>query len=131
MYPTVLDIVGVTMEHQPVIDGISLLPLFEGRMEDRPKPLGFISGRYADKENLTLCEFQNAAWIDGHQMLRFDPPTKQRKTESVTLYDILADPGQEKNIADQNPQEVQRMLKDLAVWRESVKASFAGQDNLR
>jgi arylsulfatase A-like enzyme len=131
MYPTVLDIAGVTMEHQPIIDGISLLPLFEGRMESRPKPLGFISGRYADKADPTVCEFNNAAWIDGSRMLRLDSPTKRHKTETVTLYDILADPGQERNIADQNPEEIQRMLKDLAAWRESVKASFAGRDYVR
>jgi arylsulfatase A-like enzyme len=128
MYPTVLDIVGVTVQHQPVIDGISLVPMFDGKMESRPKPLGFSDGRYASKEDPTVCEFNNAAWIDGRQMLRLGPPTKQRKTESVTLHDILADPGQERNIADQHPQEVQRMLKDLSVWRESVKASFAGKD---
>jgi arylsulfatase A-like enzyme len=131
MYPTVLDIVGVTMQHQPVIDGISLLPLLEGRMEARPKPLGFISGSYADKGDPTACEFQNAAWIDGRHMLRLGLPSKRRKTEAVTFYDLLADPGQETNIADRNPQEVQRMLEDLSVWRESVEASFAGKDYVR
>jgi arylsulfatase A-like enzyme len=131
MYPTVLDIVGVTMKHQPVIDGISLLPLFDGKMEFRPKPLGFLSGGHASKEDPTLCEFNNAAWIDGRHMIRFDPPNKRRKTESVALYDILADPAQETDIADQHPQEVQSMFKELASWRESVKASFAGKDYLR
>jgi arylsulfatase A-like enzyme len=131
MYPTVLDIAGVTMKHQPVIDGISLLPLFDGKMALRPKPLGFLSGGYASKEDPTLCEFNNAAWIDGRHMIRFDPPNKRRKAESVALYDILADPGQETNIADQHPQEVQRMLKELTAWRESVKVSFAGKDYLR
>jgi arylsulfatase A-like enzyme len=131
MYPTVLDMVGINMEHQPVVDGISIVPLFDGRMESRPKPLGFISGGYADKEDPTLCEFNNAAWLDGRHMIQFDPPTKRRKTESVALYDILADPGQERNIADQHPGEVQRMLKELDAWRESVKASFAGKDYIR
>ena len=131
MYPTVLDIVGVTMEHQPIIDGVSLLPLFEGRMESRPKPLGFISGRYAGKRDPTACEFQNAAWIDGRHMLRLNTPTKQRKTESLTLYDIQSDPGQDRNLADQHSQEVRRMLKELTTWRESVKASFAGKDYVR
>ena len=131
MYPTVLDIVGVTMEHQPVIDGVSLLPLFEGRMESRPKPLGFISGRYAGKSDPPSCEIQNAAWIDGRHMLRLNAPTKQRKTESLTLYDIQSDPGQDRNIADQHSQEVRRMLKELTTWRESVKASFAGKDYVR
>lgn len=131
MYPTVLDIVGITMEHQPVVDGISLLPLFEGRMERRPKPLGFVSGRYAGEGDPPSCEFQNAAWIDGRSMLRLDPPTKRRTTDSMALYDVLTDPGQAMNIADQHPQEVERMLADLVAWQESVKASFAGKDYVR
>lgn len=131
MYPTVLDMIGVTMEHQPVIDGISLLPLFEGRMESRPKPLGFTSGRYAIKDDPESCQLLNAAWIDGRHMLRIDPPTKQRKTENVTLYDIATDPGQEKDLAAGQPEKVRKMLDALAIWRESVKQSFAGKDYLR
>lgn len=131
MYPTVLDIAGVTMQHQPVIDGISLLPLFDGKMERRPKPLGFAAGRYAGNSDPISCEIQNSAWIDGRYMLRLDAPTKQRITDSATLYDILADPGQAKDIADQHPQEVQRMLKAMAPWHESVKASFTGKDYTR
>jgi arylsulfatase A-like enzyme len=131
MYPTVLDIIGVTMEHQPVIDGISILPLLEGRMESRPKPMGFTSGRYAVKGDPESCQLLNAAWIAGHHMLRLDPPTKQRKTESVALYDIVADPDQEKDLAAEQPEKVTEMLKALAIWRESVKASFAGKDYFR
>jgi arylsulfatase A-like enzyme len=127
----VLDIAGVTMEHQPVIDGISIVPLIEGTMESRPKPLGFAAGRYASKDDPTFCEIQDSAWIDGRYIMRIDPPNRQRKTESVTLYDIVADPSQEKDIADEHQQEVQRMLKELALWHESVKASFAGKDYLR
>lgn len=41
IYPTLLDIVGVKMKDQPPLDGISLLPLFEGNMTTRPRPMGF------------------------------------------------------------------------------------------
>ncbi len=41
IYPTLLDIVGVRMEHQPPLDGISLTRLIEGKMTTRPKPMGF------------------------------------------------------------------------------------------
>ena len=129
MYPTVLDIVGVTMEHQPVIDGISLMPLFEGTMESRPKPLGFASGRYASNDGPVSCQLLNAAWIDGRFMLRVNA-SKQRNTESVALYDLSTDPDQEKDLADEQPREVERMLQELAPWRESVKASFAGKDSI-
>jgi arylsulfatase A-like enzyme len=131
MYPTVLDIAGVTMKHQPVIDGISLLPLFEGRMENRPKSLGFISGRYASKEDPTLCEFEVVAWIEGRYMLRIGFPNKRRKTENVTLYEFQTDLEQKTNIADQHPQDMERMLKDIAAWQESVRSSFAGKDYIR
>jgi arylsulfatase A-like enzyme len=41
IYPTLLDIAGVGMEKQPPLDGISLVPLIDGRMEKRPEPMGF------------------------------------------------------------------------------------------
>ncbi len=42
IYPTLLDIAGVKVSNQTQpLDGISLLPLIEGQMPQRPKPLGF------------------------------------------------------------------------------------------
>lgn len=128
MYPTVLDIVGVTMEHQPVLDGISILALIEGKMHSRLKPLGFTSGRYTVKGDPTLCEFVTGVWIDGRHMLRLNPVNRRQKEESVTLYDIIADPALEKNLADQHSDKVQAMRTDLGRWMESVMASFEGDD---
>ena len=41
IYPTVLEVAGVRMPDQPPLDGVSLLPLIDGKMEGRGKPLGF------------------------------------------------------------------------------------------
>ncbi|UCG46342.1 MAG: sulfatase-like hydrolase/transferase [Phycisphaerales bacterium] len=41
IYPTLLDIVGVRMEGQPPLDGVSLVPLLDGKMKSRPRPMGF------------------------------------------------------------------------------------------
>ena len=41
IYPTLLELAGVTVEHQPTLDGVSLLPLIEGDMSSRPRPMGF------------------------------------------------------------------------------------------
>jgi arylsulfatase A-like enzyme len=41
IYPTLLEIVGVKPDKQPPLDGISLVPLIDGRMTERQKPLGF------------------------------------------------------------------------------------------
>ena len=41
IYPTLLDIVDATPAHQPVLDGESLLPVFDGKAATRTKPMGF------------------------------------------------------------------------------------------
>ena len=41
IYPTLLDLLGITMPDQPPLDGISLVPLLERKMDKRPKPIGF------------------------------------------------------------------------------------------
>jgi len=41
IYPTLLEITGVRMKNQPLLDGISLVPLIDNRMKTRPKPMGF------------------------------------------------------------------------------------------
>lgn len=41
IYPTLIDLVGVTMEKQPPLDGISLKPLIEGKMQTRGQGMGF------------------------------------------------------------------------------------------
>ena len=41
IYPTLLQIAGVRIENQPVLDGISLVPLLDGRRKTRERPMGF------------------------------------------------------------------------------------------
>ncbi|MCP5118130.1 MAG: sulfatase-like hydrolase/transferase [bacterium] len=41
IYPTLLDIAGVSVENQPPLDGVSILPLIEGRGISRTHALGF------------------------------------------------------------------------------------------
>ena len=41
IYPTLLDVAGVTIDNQPPLDGMSLAPIFYGAMRDRPTPIGF------------------------------------------------------------------------------------------
>jgi len=41
IYPTLLDLLGIRMPNQPPLDGISLVPLLEGKMKARPTSIGF------------------------------------------------------------------------------------------
>lgn len=41
IYPTIVDLLGIEIEDQPVLDGVSILPLIEGKPFEREKPMGF------------------------------------------------------------------------------------------
>ncbi len=41
IYPTLLDITGAKVENQAPLDGINLVPLIEGKVQSRQKPMGF------------------------------------------------------------------------------------------
>jgi arylsulfatase A-like enzyme len=125
MYPTVLDIAGVTLEHQPVIDGVSLMSLFEGRMRERPKPLGFTNGG----KSMGRSEFihGNGVWIDGSYKMR-QTRSNKNKAEQVTLHDVILDPKELNDLSAKDPSRVEKMLNDLNTWRKSVKNSYFGKD---
>ncbi|MFI4910150.1 MAG: sulfatase [Sedimentisphaeraceae bacterium JB056] len=64
IYPTLLEILGLSAEKQPRLDGLSLLPLIEGHLETRPRPIGFweypVSGKlvYSEKWMNNLLKLQ-------------------------------------------------------------------------
>ncbi len=41
IYPTLLEAIGARPAAQPPLDGVSLLPVIEGRSDTRPRPMGF------------------------------------------------------------------------------------------
>ena len=79
IYPTLLDLVGASVGHQPVLDGISLVPLLEGKLESRDKAMGFWNtehsgiGMHSDRMMAALLEAQTAgAEPEEPELLRLD-----------------------------------------------------------
>jgi arylsulfatase A-like enzyme len=109
-YPTILSAAGISVpkdKPQP-IDGINLLPLLEGKMTERPAPIGFMEGK-------------TMAWSDNRYKIIAGK-------DGSELYDLTGDFGETKNIAGENPAIVKRMGKDLDAWIASVNRSKAGAD---
>lgn len=148
IYPTLLEIAGVKRDHQPVIDGQSLVPLLNGKMTSREKPLGFLlwngSGEFGRAD---FTRNLQGVWIDGKYKLIVppvkvadDPAAAEAKNEKkkkkaqngqpqgVQLYDIVADPEHQKNLAKEQPETVARMQAALVEWQKSVRRSYDGED---
>jgi len=110
-FPTVLDILGVKMKGQPKpIDGVSLMPLIEGKMKKRPRPIGFES---AGQVSLTDNRYKIYS---------------KNKGKTFMLFDLIEDPGEKNDLAAENPEILQSMKATLDKWRKSCKNSLVGKD---
>jgi arylsulfatase A-like enzyme len=133
IYPTVLDVVGVRMPNQPVVDGVSLVPLFDGKMLARPKPVGFMlwngSGEFS---KIDFVKDTQGVLIDGEHKLIVTPAGGQNKKAGVEapvrLHDIYADPAEKTDLAEKLPEVVARMRRTLEEWQRSVRDSYDGKD---
>jgi len=110
-FPTALDALGINIKGQPKpIDGVSLLPLIEGKMAKRPTPIAFESG-----SQLSLMDNRYKIYSNN-------------KGKTYMLFDLIEDPGEKKDLAAENPQILQSMKATLEKWRKSCKDSLAGKD---
>jgi arylsulfatase A-like enzyme len=122
LYPTILEAAGVSVPNQVLpLDGISLMPLLEGKMAERPRPIGFWFGA----ERQTGTEPQaggHAAWSDNRYKLHKISAT------NFILYDLIDDPSERKDIAKDKPELVTKMKSELDAWQGSVVKSLRGED---
>jgi len=110
-FPTVMDVLGFGKKGRTEpIDGVSLLPLIEGIMTERPLPIGF--------------ESRNQVSLTGNRYKIYS----KDNGKTYMLFDLLDDPGENKDLAEEKPQVLQSMKTALAKWRESCKDSLAGKD---
>jgi arylsulfatase A-like enzyme len=110
-FPTILDVVGARSEHRlEPADGVSLLPLIDGKMTQRPRPIAFQS-----RNQLALID---------NQYKIYSPD----EGKAFELYDLPNDPGEQRNLADERPEMAREMIEALTAWRTSCRRSLDGKD---
>ncbi len=113
-YPTILEALGGAAPNQPKpVDGLSLMPLLRGEMTARPRPIAFQSS--------------NQAALSDNQFKLYVLNAGKRNAEAM-LFDLLADPGEQHDLAAQQPEKVRAMQRVLEQWQASCRDSLAGKD---
>jgi hypothetical protein len=128
-----MDVLGFKMKGQVTpIDGVSLMPLIEGKMTQRPRPIGFeSSGRMALIDNrYKIYGRSGRGGKRNRRGKKADVPRPKGASPGgdFELYDLIKDPGETTNIAAEHPDIVKAMSEQLLKWRASCKASNAGGD---
>ncbi|VGO18368.1 sulfatase-like hydrolase/transferase [Pontiella sulfatireligans] len=108
MFPTLAALLGdPDAERSQPQDGISILPALNGEMTVRNSPMGFAYS-------------QNAAWMTERYKLVVGIGGNKAKPE---LYDMIEDPYEKRDIADQHPEQVAEMKAALGKWIQSCNES--------
>ncbi len=108
--PTLIDLCELKAPENVTFNGVSFKPLLMGQADNWP-------------DRVVVTDSQ-----------RVEYPIKWRKSATMTnrwrlingveLYDILVDPEQRNNVADEHPDVVQELRKHYEQWWELVSATF-------
>ncbi|MUH36353.1 N-acetylgalactosamine 6-sulfate sulfatase [Zobellia amurskyensis] len=110
-FPTIANILGVDLKknHRPY-DGIDILPIAQGKVEERDKALAF--------------EFQKQAALMNNEYKIYSAD----KGQHFELYNISNDPQEDNNIAEEEPEVLSSMVTTWNKWKTSQENSAQEND---
>lgn len=110
IYPTMLELAGLPLRPEQHLDGISVLPALDAHMDYRG-PIYWHSplARPDSTGDTNATALRQGRW----KLLEWYDEGR------VELYDLHNDPGEQKNLADPDPERTAALLRKLQTWREA------------
>ena len=114
--PTLIDLCGIATPKDVKFDGQTIAPLLSGKAENWPdRILVTDSQRIKNPKKWKKSAVMTSRW---------------RLINKDQLYDIKTDPGQEKDIAKDYPEVVQRLQAFYENWWTEIEPTFAQATNI-
>lgn len=110
--PTALAAVGIKASPSKPLDGENLLPYFQGKQKRRAKAIGFHANGWD-------------SWMNHQYKIVKGGKPGQGTEGKWELYDLEKDPFEENNIATQNPEVLQQLLKEWKTWADDASKDCA------
>ena len=132
LYPTFLDAAGAKVPAGKILDGVSLIPLFQkyGTLQERPLFWHFpiylqqYSGKKDDAHDAHFRTRPGSAIRLGKWKLH-----EYFEDGRIELYDLAADPSERMNFAHIHPKKASEMHQVLKDWRKKLNAPVPTQLN--
>jgi arylsulfatase A-like enzyme len=106
--PTLIDLLELKKPAGPPLDGISLAPLLRDPRATLPERSLFVHAQR---------QFLPPKWTNSAVMT-----PRWRLVNGNELYDIRADPGQQNNLADKNPETMNDLRAQYEAWWKSLES---------
>lgn len=111
-YPTLLELAGLTPSASQTLDGISLVPAFQGARELARTRMFWHFPCYVGK-----AAPSSAIREGNYKLIEFYENGGRRE-----LYDLAADPNERRNLADSQPERAAAMYQSLVHWQQDTRA---------
>jgi len=109
-FPTLLEVAGIEASADAVLDGVSLVPSFDGSTMKRPPITSMFGHTVLATGNIANVWVRDGRW----KLIRFFN-TGQGQADHYELYDLTVDPGESNNLATAQPVEVA----ELKAWLDA------------
>mgnify|MGYP001202382400 CR=1 FL=1 len=113
-YPTILEMTGSKLRPEQHLDGISLLPLLEGKQRVHRDAVYWHYPHYSNQGGRP----SGAVRMGNYKLIQF------YDTGEIELYDLPADLSEQNNLKMEKPEIAQKLLQMLDDWRKSVDADM-------
>jgi arylsulfatase A-like enzyme len=108
-YPTLLELAGLPLFPEQHKDGVSLVPLLKGGTLNRA-PLYWHYPHYGNQGGAPGGAIRDGDW----KLIEWYEKGK------LELFNLKEDIGEEKNLAEANPDKAKELLDKLSAWRKEV-----------
>jgi arylsulfatase A-like enzyme len=118
LYPTLLDVAGVSPPKDHTLDGVSILPVLKSDGQAKlDRPLfwhfpGYLGAGMNSWRTTPAGAIRRGDW----KLLEFFEDGR------LELYNLASDLGQKRDLATAEPQRVKALHDELVAWRKAIKA---------
>lgn len=115
LLPTIIELTGIAPPQTHPLDGCSLAPLLQEQSVEWPDRMIFTYSSRSGIEKMTPCAVRN----NSHRLVNVG--------DGYELYDMVADPAQEQNLAATEPEKLAELSAAYESWFEDVTKNATGR----
>ena len=113
-FPTMIEMAKLEHPAETPIDGMTLVPMLSGNVVPQTRPLAWHYPHYHGSEWTPGAAYRSGDW----KVIEF------YEFGDAELYNLATDPGEQKNLAMDDPERLQELRNALADWQQTLNAKM-------